>query len=64
MYLGRHFQARGYFVVTSVTIADEIIMEYIEKQDIEDKDGDFKVLDERLQTPLGVNTNCKAKHAI
>ncbi|NCP07153.1 MAG: IS200/IS605 family transposase [Flavobacteriales bacterium] len=43
MYWGRHFWARGYFVVSSGTITDEMIMEYIEKQDIEDKDGDFKI---------------------
>ena len=43
MYWGRHFWARGYFVVSSGTITDEMIMEYIEKQDMEDKDGDFKI---------------------
>ncbi len=43
MYWGRHFWARGYFVVCSGTITDEMIMEYIEKQDMEDKDGDFKI---------------------
>jgi len=43
MYWGRHFWARGYFVVSSGTITDEMIMEYIEKQDLEDKDGDFKI---------------------
>ena len=40
MYWGRHFWARGYFVVSSGTITDEMIMEYIENQDLEDKDGD------------------------
>jgi len=43
MYWGRHFWARGYFVVSSGSITDEMIMEYIEKQDMEDKDGDFKI---------------------
>ena len=43
MYWGRHFWARGYFVVSSGTITDEMIMEYIENQDIESKDGDFKI---------------------
>jgi len=43
MYWGRHFWARGYFVVSSGTITDEMIMEYIENQDIENKDGDFKI---------------------
>lgn len=36
MYWGRHFWARGYFVVSSGTITDEMIMEYIENQDLED----------------------------
>jgi putative transposase len=43
MYWGRHFWARGYFVVSSGTITDEMIMKYIGKQDMEDKDGDFKI---------------------
>ena len=30
MYWGRHFWARGYFVVSSGIITDEMIMEYIE----------------------------------
>ena len=46
MYWGRHFWGRGYFVVSSGTITDEMIVEYIEKQDIEDKDGDFKIAGE------------------
>lgn len=46
MYWGRHFWARGYFVVSSGTITDEMIMEYIENQDLEDKDGDFKITGE------------------
>ncbi len=43
MYWGRHFWARGYFVVSSGTITDEMIMEYIENQDLEDKEGDLKI---------------------
>ncbi len=46
MYWGRHFWGRGYFVVSSGTITDEVIMEYIEHQDIENKDGEFKIIDE------------------
>ena len=46
MYWGRHFWGRGYFVVSSGTITDEMIMEYIEKQDMEDRDGDFKITGE------------------
>lgn len=45
MYWGRHFWARGYFVVSSGTITDEMIMEYIENQNLGDKDGDFKISD-------------------
>ena len=43
MYWGRHFWARGYFVVSSGTITDEMIMDYIENQDMEDREGDFKI---------------------
>ena len=43
MYWGRHFWACECFVVSSGTITDEMILEYIEKQDLEDKDGDFKI---------------------
>ena len=42
-FWGRHFWARGYFVASSGTIMDEVIMEYIEKQDLDDKDEDFKI---------------------
>ena len=41
IYYGRHFWARGYFVVTSGTITDEAIMKYIEHQDEDlEKRGD------------------------
>jgi len=43
MYWDRHFWIRRYFVASSGTITDEMIMEYIEKQDMEDKEGDFKI---------------------
>ena len=46
MYWGRHFWTRGYFVVSSGTITDEMIMEYIENQDMEDPEGDFKISEE------------------
>ncbi len=46
MYWGRHFWASGYFVVSSGTITDEMIVEYIENQDIEEQEGDFKISDE------------------
>ncbi|MFN2261027.1 MAG: IS200/IS605 family transposase [Psychroflexus sp.] len=38
-FWGRHLWARGYFVATSGNITDEIIMEYIQNQDIEDGSG-------------------------
>ena len=46
MYWGRHFWGRGYFVVSSGTITDEMIMEYIEKQDLENEEDDFKITSE------------------
>ena len=40
-YWGQHLWARGYFAVSSGTITDEVIMEYIERQDEDqDKRGD------------------------
>jgi putative transposase len=49
-FWGQHFWARGYFAVSSGTVTDEAIMEYIKHQDEdEDKRGDsFTVLDSRL----------------
>ena len=41
MFWGQHLWGRGYFVVSSGTITDEMIMEYLEKQDEdEEKRGD------------------------
>jgi putative transposase len=41
LYWGQHLWARGYFAVSSGTITDEAIMEYIAHQDEdEDKRGD------------------------
>ena len=34
---GQHLWARGYFVATSGNITDEAILEYIQKQDMEEK---------------------------
>ena len=44
-FWGRHVWGRGYFVSTSGNITDEMILEYIENQDKEDKeqDGDFTI---------------------
>ena len=43
-YWGRHMWGRGYFVATSGNITNEVIMEYIQNQDIEKEDGDFTVV--------------------
>lgn len=42
-FWGQHLWARGYFAASVGTVTDEIVKEYIEKQDIETKDDDFKV---------------------
>ncbi len=43
-FWGRHFGARGYFVVTSGNVTDEVIAEYIKNQDVETQDDeDFKI---------------------
>ncbi|SRR6266511_1349469 len=46
-FWGQHLRGRGYYVVSSGTITDEMIMEYIEKQDEDaEKRGDsFTVID-------------------
>lgn len=36
-YWGRHLWARGYFVASSGNVTDEIIAEYIQNQDIEER---------------------------
>jgi len=44
MFWGRHFWARGYFAASSGNVTDEVIMEYIEKQDMsKETDDDFKI---------------------
>jgi putative transposase len=42
-FWGRHLWARGYFVASSGNITDEVIMEYIEHQDIGSEDEDFTI---------------------
>ena len=42
---GRHLWARGFFVASSGNITDEMIIEYIEYQDVSKEDPDFKVED-------------------
>jgi|TARA_B100001964_G_C13855365_1_gene432032 putative transposase len=44
-FWGRHIWARGYFVASSGNVTDEVIMKYIEGQDKEPPDGDFKIND-------------------
>ena len=43
MFWGRHLWGRGYFVATSGNVTDEVIMEYIENQDVETKDENFTI---------------------
>jgi len=42
-FWGRHIWARGYFVATSGNVTDEVIMKYIEQQELETPDTDFKI---------------------
>ena len=42
-YWGQHLWARGYFVATTGTVTDEVIKEYIEKQDSIQADDDFRI---------------------
>jgi len=42
-FWGKHIWARGYFAVSSGNVTDEVIMQYIENQDIEDKDDNFDI---------------------
>ena len=42
-YWGQHLWGRGYFVATTGTVTDEIIKEYIEKQDFGVPDDDFRI---------------------
>jgi putative transposase len=42
-FWGRHLWARGYFVCTTGNVSDEVVAKYIELQDVEEHDDDFKV---------------------
>ena len=42
-FWGRHLWSRGFFVATSGNVTDEILKKYIEDQDVEPQDDDFKV---------------------
>ena len=42
-FWGRHLWARGYFVATTGNVSDEMVDQYIETQDAEGQDDDFRV---------------------
>jgi putative transposase len=42
-FWGRHIWARGYFCCSSGNVTDEIVMQYIENQNHEGEDADFRV---------------------
>jgi len=42
-YWGQHLWARGYFVATTGTVTDEVVKDYIEHQDSEIADDDFRI---------------------
>ena len=42
-YWGQHLWARGYFVATTGTVTDEVIMDYIANQDTGIADDDFRI---------------------
>jgi putative transposase len=43
MFWGQHLWARGYFAASVGIVTDEVVKEYIEKQDVATKDDDFKI---------------------
>ena len=42
-FWGRHLWARGYFAVTVGDLNEDAVKDYIEKQDVEQKEDNFKV---------------------
>lgn len=42
-FWGRHLWGRGYFVATSGTITDEVILEYIKNQDSTESEDEFTI---------------------
>ncbi len=44
-FWGQHLWARGYFGASVGTVTDEVIKEYIDKQDVSSSDDDFKISD-------------------
>ena len=41
-FWGRHIWAAGYFAASSGNVTDEVIMQYLESQDVEQRDDDAK----------------------
>jgi len=44
-FWGQHLWARGYFAASVGTVTDEVVKEYIEKQDVSSSEDDFKISD-------------------
>jgi putative transposase len=44
-FWGRHIWAAGYFTASLGNVTDEVIMQYRESQDIEQKDNDFRIME-------------------
>jgi len=42
-FWGKHMWAAGYFAASSGNVTDEVIMQYLESQDVEQKDDDFRI---------------------
>ncbi len=42
-FWGRHLWARGYFVASSGNVTDEVVMKYIEEQELNQTDNEFKI---------------------
>ena len=42
-FWGRHLWGRGYFAASSGNVTDEVIMKYIENQEVGREDDDFRI---------------------
>jgi putative transposase len=42
-FWGHHLWGRGYFVASTGNVSEEMIADYIDNQDVEPQDDDFKV---------------------
>ena len=58
MFWGRHFWARGYLAVSSGTITDEMIKEYIDEQEGEQIADDSRFPIDKPQTPRLPGEGC------